>query len=657
MKSEVLLFFGLIGLLITSCIDEDPQLVNPPSKVERVFIRYINFSGDFQPKKLSYDQGTATNIVEYSRSSKASHPPVDSSHITVLNTNNQTEYKTHRLLKFSPNIYYSFVSLPGPLQEGNPKSTDTIYTITTSLAMPSYSTEAYLKLVNLYPDSVKTFSLMLGCPSSIPLFSGVRYLQQTSPTFVRVGTIAFSIVSYKDGIPEMIGTYSIATKERGQYAVILAKTKDGGIGVFTLDEFELNENALSPATIVFQKYTNFKSINLSSKQISVFHNSSELINNQPNENISPNKQIIACESQAKDTITIISDNQKKSEQIFSFEVLENYHIIVADSSNNLSSKSIIIPPSRVANYDNKALIRVVNLAWDYQNIDVSVGSRQDNSNPLGYSSGIALVRNLKYGNYSEPILINDGNLPISIFTSFEPSEMLDNSNSFVEKNKEYLLVITQDQKGTLTKYLIDNQLENVTLQTIPKTSFVQILNAITDVDLVNISINNDIENGKLYYANILATNLLLKDNYIHINSEKSSLTININPKVDYRYTLILCGTSSNLDYVILENKIEKINPLFAQIRFINTIKDFEQVNVVERIKDTLVIAILPYKEHTFYNNLDKIKRYTYYFFDAKTMKSFLNFSFEATLGRKYSLILVGGSKTPNKYATVILQEY
>jgi len=657
LKSKKILLFGIISLLLSSCIDEDPQLVDPPSKVDRIYVRYINFSGDFQPKKLAYDQGSATNNIEYAKTSKAEHPPVDSSHISILNSNNQTEYKTQRLLKFSPNIYYSYVSLPGPLKDGNPKPTDTIYTISSSLAMPAYSTDAYIKLVNFYPDSLKTFSLMLGCPSSVPLFSGVRYLQQTSPTFVRTGTIAFSVVSFKDGIPNIIGTYSLVAKERGQYAVVIAQTKDGGIGVFTLDEMDITENAFLPAPLINQKYTNLKSINLSSKDVTILHNNTVAIQNQSVENISPNKQLTACESQTKDTITIISDNQKKSEQIYSFEVLENYLVIFADSSNNYSSKSVIIPPARVTNYDNKALMRVVNLAWDFQDIDVSIGSRQDNSNPLGYSSGIALVKNLKYGKYSEPMLINDGNLPISIFTSFEPSEMLDNSNSVIEKNKEYLLVITQDIKGNLTKYLVDTQLENVNLKSIPKTSFVQILNAISDLDLVNISINNDIENGKLYYTNILATNLLFKNNKIQIKSEKSSLEIDINPKIDYRYTLILCGTSSNLDYILLENKIEKINPLFAQIRFVNTIQDLQQVKVVESIKDTSVIAILPYKEYTFYSNLDKIKRYTYYFFDGNTMKSFLNFNFEATLGRKYSLILVGGSKTKNKYASVLLQEY
>lgn len=658
MKNIILLFIGIISLFLSSCIEEDPQLVNPPSKADKIFIRYLNFSGDYQSKRLSYDNGITTNSVQYSKSSIAAHPPADSSHIAILNVSNQTEYKTYRLLKFSPNIYYSYVSLPGPLREGNPKPTDTIFTIASSLAMPNNTTDAYLKIVNLYPDSVKTFSLMLGCPSSLPLFSSVRYLQQTAPSFIRTGTIAFSIVSYKDGFPEIVGTYSIQTKERGQYAIVIGKNSNGTIGVYTLDELELSENALKQAEIINQKYTNLKSINLSNENVSVIHNNDYVVvENQVKNNISNNHQIVACESQTKDTISIFANNKIIGEFTYSFEVLENYLLVVADSSSKFASKSIIIPPSRVTNYQNKSLVRVLNLAWDYRNIDVSIGSRQDNSTSLGYSSGNAIVRNLEYGNYSEPILINDGNIPLSIFTSFEPSEMIDNSNSNISKNKEYLLVVTQDQTGKLLKYMIETELENTEIQNIPKTSFVQILNAISDADMVNISVNNEIINGKLYYTNVLATNLLFKDNNINIKSDKSSIDISIIPKNDYRYTLIVCGTTTNIDYVLLENKIEKVNPLFAQIRFINTIQDIPKISVVENIKDTSIIARLPYKEFTFYNNLDKIKRYTYYFFDDSTMKSFMNFNFENTLGKKYSLILAGGSKSKNKYSSILIQEY
>ncbi len=645
-------------IFLSSCIEEDPQLVNPPSKADKIFIRYINFSGDYQAKKMSYDNGISTNIVNYSKSTVAANPPADSSHISIININNQTEYKTSRLLKFSPNIYYSYVSLPGPLSQGNPKPTDTIFTITSSLAMPNNTTDAYIKLVNLYPDSLKTFSLMLGCPSSNPIFSGLRFMQQTSPSFVRTGLVAFSIVSFKDAIPEIIGTYALQTKERGQYAVVIGKNQSNGIGVYTLDELDLTTNSFKYAQIIDKKYTNFKSINVSNKEISVIHNNSNVISqNQPLEWISKNHQIVACESQSKDTITILSEDQVVSNLTYSFEVLENYLLVVADSGKKLASKSIILPPTRISNYNNKALIRVVNLAWDFQNIDVSIGSRQDKFSGLGYSSGNALVKNLEYGKYSEPILINEGSIPLSIFTSFEPSEMLDNSNSYVNKNKEYLLVVTQNQKGELLKYMIGTELEDTNLQSIEKTSFIQILNAVTDVDLVNISINNDIESGKLFYTNVLATNLLYRNNNVTVKSDKSEIGITINPKVEHRYTLILTGTSTNLDYVLLENKIEKSNPLFAQIRFINTIQDIQQISIVEKIKDTSVIAILPYKEYTFYNNLDKIKRYTYYFFDNQTMKSFLNFNFEATLGKKYSLIIAGGSKTKNKYSSILIQEY
>lgn len=655
---KINIYIAILAILsiLTGCIEEDPNLVNPPPKSDRVYIRFINLSGDRTPKKLGYDDNTSTNFVNYGKSSIAAHPPTDSSHLYIINANNQIEYKSNRIVKFSPNITYSYVSLPGPISSSNPKSTDTIFAISTSLAMPYNATESYLKLVNLYPDSTINFSLIIGCPGATPLFSGVRYLQQTPPQFVRTGKLAYTIIAIKNQIPQIVGTYSISTQERGQYAVVIAKNEDNSIGVFNLDELNLKSDAFSLADMIEQKYTNLRFINISANPITLIHNNKQILaDNQAPLTISNSKQIEACQTQSKDTLSLIENSKLIATELYSFEVLENYFVVAADSGN--AKKMLIVPPTYITNFENKSLIRVVNLAWDYPDIDVSIGSRASKDNTLGYTSGIAIVKNLKYGRISPAVLIEPGKLPLAIFTSFEPTEMVDNSNTFVEKNKEYLLLISQNQNGELTKFLVESSQTNLQLENLEKTSFVQILNAFNDVDDIEISINSDISNGKLFYSNVLSTNIPYADNTITIKTSYGTKNIMIYPKNNNRYVLILCGSAKDLDYVLLENNFERANPNFAKIRFINTINDIQLINVVENIKDTTVIAQLPYKEFTFYNDLDKVKRYTYYFFDNSTKKSILNFNLEVTMGKKYSLILAGGKNSKNKYSTILLQDY
>lgn len=651
-----IVFFTFLMLLISGCIEENPDLVNPPSKVEKIYVRMINFSGDYLPRKMLFDNGYYTENINFGASSVAFHPPADSSFLSIINTQNLTDYKTKRIVKFYPSINYSYIVLPSVAQDSVYSPADTMLALSSSIAMPQYSTDAYIKMVNIFQDSLSSFSLMIGCPNSTPIISGVRYMMQAQPVFVRTGIVPISVVRNKNSVSEVIGTFALETKVKGQYAIIVSKNTIGEVEVYTLDELNTQSDAFKLATKIEQRYTNIRVLNISNEDITLLKNSEPIVDNLTSNTISAINQVSACQSQAYDTLITFVGSNTTAQQSYSFEVLENYSIVVADSAYNKAVKSIIIPPARIINFEDKSAIRVVNLAWKYTNIDVSLGTRQDKSIELGYSSGSTLVRLLPYGKYSAPILVSEGELPLTLFTSFEPARLLENTISSVEKNKEYLLIIYQDENGNIKQTLVDNNEANKNVNPLETTSFVQILNALPDSEFSNISINQSIIDAKLYYSNIIATNLKFLENQIKVNSSGQNSTISVTPKINNRYTMILCGNNSEIENVLIENTNEEINPKFAQVRFVNASKDFESVSVVDRIADTSVIAQVPYKESTFYQDLDKLKKYTYYFFNSDK-KLVANFSLDVTLGKRYTIVFAGNSNNPSKYEVMLIQEY
>ncbi len=654
--SLVLVLFSLILITINGCIEENPDLVNPPSKVEKIYVRMINFSGDYLPRKMLFDNGFYSENINFGASSVAFHPPADSSFLSIINTQNTTDYKTKRIVKFYPNINYSYIVLPSVPQDSVYSPADTLLALSSSIAMPKYSTDAYIKLVNIFQDSLSSFSLMIGCPNSTPIISGVRYMIQSQPVFIRTGIVPISIVRNKNSVSEVIGTFALETKVQGQYAVIVSKNMNGEVEVYTLDELNIQSDAFKLATKIDQRYTNIRVINIANENVTMLKNSEPIVDNLSSNTISEFNQVSACESQSSDTLSVLVGSNTTSQQSYSFEVLENYSIIVADSADNKAVKSIIIPPARIIDYEGKAAIRVVNLAWKYTNIDVSLGTRQDKSSEIGYSSGSTLVRLLPYGKYSAPILVSEGELPLTLFTSFEPARLLDNTISSIEKNKEYLLIIYQDENGNINQTLVEDNEVNKNVNSLETTSFVQILNALPDSEFSNISINQSIIDAKLYYSNIIATNLKFLENQIKVNSSGQNSTISITPKTNNRYTMILCGNNPEIENVLIENKIEEINPKFAQVRFVNASKDFATISVVDRIADTSIIAQVPYKESTYYQDLDKLKKYTYYFFNSDK-KLVANFSLDVTLGKRYTIVFAGNSNNPSKYEVMLIQEY
>jgi len=649
---------SFITLMLSGCIEENPDLVNPPSNVETINIRFVNLASDFQSRDLLFDGGNPLSA-GYSQISGTVHPPADSSFLSISKSSIK-EFAFNRITKFSRNINFTYFALPSPKGDSAYKDVDTLIVLTTSLAMPSYSTQAYMKLFNAYPDSTVTFSLMVGCPNTPPLIAAVGYRQTSSPEFLRTGIVPISIIKHSIGGNELVGTYQTNLEVKGQYACVVLEKQDGSIGIFFLDEMNTTTTTFDKAQEINERFATIRTVNLSNSSLTAIKLPGDVIAQDFQSNYIGNySQISACSSNTVDSLIILDGNSTTTSLTSSLEVLRNYTLVIADSLSVIGKKAVLVPPSDEIIESGYSSIRVINLAANYPTIDLSISSKSNPLDSLGYSAGISLAKKLNYGTVSSSVQISSGNIPLALFTTFSPVQLLKTLNGYVEADKNYLIVISNDFSGNLRLNLIEDSQVNQPLQNLNETSFIQIINSIARTQKINLTIGDKIPAAKLHYANTIATNLETTQQQISVDVNGKQLNINFTPEIDKRYCLVLTGDIDNPDYLLIGNTLSEPNFSVAQRRFVNASNDLPSVWVVDDVSNEEIIpfANLIYKDYTFYDIMDKAKRYTYYFYNPDTKEEIVSFDIDVTLGKRYILIFAGTSKNKFGYSVMQIQEY
>jgi hypothetical protein len=657
MKKIITILLLTLSIAFVACIDENPNLVNPPSNVDKIYVRFVNLSGDFNSYYFTFNGANPTPTISFATTTDAMHPPLDSA-IIAAQSNGSIVFQFKRQIKFTRDINYSYIAIPSAQGDSIQKNVDTLIALTTSMSMPSYSTDAYISLMNAVPDSTYFFSLTMGCPNANPLISGINYRHVSQPSFISTGDVPISILQTHNGVTTVLGTYKVPIVSRGQYVAIVMKDKDGQIKLYILDELNLQNNAFFPAEIITSKQSFIRTINLSSDNISIIKDPSEVIAaNLASNSISNYQQTSACTSNVLDSLIIQSNNTYSTSYKYSFNVLSNYSLIVADSAGYKANNLVVVPPSPISNLNGQTSLRFVNLAWSLKVLDVAMSSRQNDSSASGYTAGISLAKQLPYGQISNLSILPAGEIPLSVFTSFVPYQLLSNTFINTQPNKDYVIVITNDAQGNLILSIVESSEQNSNINFLQSSSFVQVINAIARTGNINISIGNYFQNAQLYYGNTIATNIPFQNNTISYSYGNVSNTIPISPQPNNRYTVILCGDKDSPDYIILENPISVQNPNLADIRFVNCSNDFSSISVTDNITNNYVIAELNYKVTTSFYDLDKSKRYTYYFLNTANMKQINSFDFDITFGKRYTILFAGTNKNNFGYNIIMVQEY
>ena len=174
-----------------------------------------------------------------------------------------------------------------------------------------------------------------------------------------------------------------------------------------LDELNPTATNFSKAIEINERFSNIRMVNLSNTSLSAIKLPGDVIAQDIQANHIGNfTQITACSNNSVDSLIVLNGNTTTTLITSSLEVLRDYTLVVADSSSEIGKKAILVSPSDEIIENGYSSIKVINLASKYQTIDLSISSRSNLQDSLGYSAGISLAKALKYG--TVPVLINDG---------------------------------------------------------------------------------------------------------------------------------------------------------------------------------------------------------------------------------------------------------
>ena len=656
------MFYRLTGILFVflvlaaSCIEENPDLVNPPDRTGSIRFRFLNLGLDKKAKIFEVTEGKRTASIPWSAISATDNPPADTGFVRVFN-DNVLEFEQNLMVRFLRNTNYTYVGLSSHVCEDRTNcKIDTLIALRTTAAIPESNFETLLKFMNAFPDTNAKFSIRLGCPSGEMLFGPTDYKQYSiNPIVVRSGEFNFSVLKtvFEDGIQknDYLNLYTSQLAPRGQYVILAHADETGEVKISILDENDFSGNSLKTAEIVPLRTTEIRTINISSTQVSVeMKDDIEIDPNVPSLMVNEFKTIDACKSSALDSIDIISNGTIKTTISKSLEVLSRYSILVFDSANTQAGGSVLIEPLKL-NVDiaGRAVVRVVNTVHDIGGVNVSIGARKEANlinHPSGFSSGITLASRLNFAGLSNPVVVTPGPAPISVFTSSEPARLLFAANTILEPDKSYLIVVSHDAENNIKLAIIDEDDENKNIDYLKQGVFFQLVNAMSDNTSVRVSISSSstgtpiLEDAELHPTNSLATVIDDNSQTIYING----IPFQADATTIQRVIMIAGGTKDALEVIS-----DKFNPLkedenrISRLRFVNMTTDIPITMLKKSDKDEAFIQGVERVTFSSYQPPEtREQKPTFFFYDGEVPGYIARFSdVSISLGKSYCIIVYG----------------
>ena len=662
-QNKLYSFLILVGMLaICSCAKENEALVNPPLITETVQIRFLNLSGDETPKTLALERQTRYENIPFQFVSNAQNPPFDSVIIQVFAGNN-LEYAREQRQRFSRRTNCIFVALPSKSDKPEPKSVDTVFIIQTTILQPEDTNQCYIKFLNANPDARVTYSVKLGCPNGENVFKNSQitnftYCQASGTQEIYEGKRVISIIKNIAGSgdnpagTELVGIFELDLKRLGQYILIVNKYDD----VFFIDELVTASIALQPMQSIDERNAYVRVVNLSSESVTVAMSPGNVLASNLNTNsISQYNTISTCDATSLDKIILEHNGATTDSLYISFDVYKNYSIFAFDKMDAKASKIIAISPidDRMIKKPDSAIIRVVNGNYENSGLTVSLGAREsrDPNNKFGYSSGELLTVNLFEGEVSNAMYIQSGsNVPISVFTTTQPTKYLFSSNVAIEAGKEYVIAIDySDGEGRLVA--IEQGAESHSFSYALQSAFLQFANVVAGANQMTFSIPNLISDGRLAFNNTMTTFVPLGSNSITINGK----THNFTATRANRILLIASNTASNTDIFDIQSPNLGATAYNLKHRFINASFDtpFLQVNTDS---ETVINDNISYQSASAIREQWRERKYTFFFRNQTTDVELLRVGdLPLSFNKNYSIIFYGNKSSG--YGITHLQEY
>jgi len=641
-------------LLLGSCASENEYLVNPPPRYETVNVRLLNLAGDGQSRSIVLNGETEIENVPYGMVSAFVRPPADSVFLEVRRQGT-SELKPSNKVRFGRNMNYTFVVLPSADGAAHYRDVDTIITFSTSMVVAQSQKEAYLKLFNGYPDSTVSYSMMLGCPSGQAIASHVQYRRATSHSVVRSGELAISIVRHKHSGDELIGLFDLTLENFGQYAIVIIR-EGNAEKVLLLDEKQSTVQALREPATINNREAYLKTANFSSETVSLHLQSSGDVATVFPMFADGAKTIEACGTTAKDTLSVELNGATTAKLVVGIDVLQKYTAFVFDSSNTKAKKLVFAEPAYFTEeLKNRAVVRVVNGNYLQSGISVSAGAREianatGEDKSRGFRSGDNLASYLKFGEISQPKLLEAGTLPIAVFTATEPASLITTTRLWLEANKSYFIVVYSTQSGEQKISLVEEGASANPIVSESEGVFAQLINAITDADFVSFALPGVFSDARLNYSGALAT--ILSNGQTQLTISGKQYSFSASPEL--RGMLIAAGQKESPVLVsFVEHPVQAAADHYVR-RFVN-VSDVPKVDI-KIGDDVLIYPGLGFGERTPIERINKERKFSLTFVNSETGKQIVRIDdLFLTYNKTYTIIFAGSSK--KGYSAIIQQEY
>lgn len=661
-RTSKLFSLFLIALLF-SCAEENPDLVNPPPQYETINIRFINLAkedGQIQLTINEFDQNTAA---AYSFCTSSENPPADSGYVGIKVDGNQVLKEEERAF-FIRLTNYTFVALPSNPKDSVQNEIDTVVKLANIPGKNVTGDYCIVKFLNAFPDSSSKFTLTLGCQNGEQLFSNVDYMKiPSSNDKVPIGNTAVTLVQRENSTDNVIGLFELNLVRNEQYTLIVYKKDDGEPGLMFIDDKDLTVDAQILPPIIPEKVTYIRSINYHSEPIDFVKNGTEIIaQGLAAESIGNYVEVGACQSLDQDLLQTVIDGDTVHSLYTSLEVLSDYSAFTFDIGIPDTAITVLAPPIKLD--PDYSTIRVIHAATQLSELTVSLAARnkfemnEDSTEMIidGYQSGTYLTTDISFSEISAPVRIQEGWGPITIFTNTSPIDLIHMGVTEFVKNKEYILVITNDDQGNPLLSVIADGDENKAINYIDEGVFAQFVHLVPGELELEYRIPPIVESGRLYYTGGLATVLPVGNHTIYANG----VPLDIEAIQGERIFVIAAGEKDNIELIYNNYPPIESGLIENKRRFVNASNEVQLLNVkFDSTAESYVSEDIPYRNtsSTASDTLDR--KISMYFFDVSQNKFLFRIDPPAFVKGKGYTIIAGGKEAAEfwGYTSVILQEY
>ncbi|MCC6845481.1 MAG: DUF4397 domain-containing protein [Bacteroidetes bacterium] len=644
--------------VFAGCANENPDLVNPPPGLDSIYVRFINFASDRTPRSLSLENAASTAAIGYGQASAIIESPEDSARLIVKN-GQITELTTPVRFRFTRSSFHTVIAVPSSNNASVSRPFDTIIVLNT-LAVPLSAsvTDASVRICNISPDTAHTYSVKLGCQNGTEIARDGGFRSISAYRDIPSGKTGITLMrnSVSGAEPEVVGLFEATFTPRSSYTFIVYDESSGKSGLLMLDDRNGTTSALYALPPVAARIAEIQTYNFSRRKLTALKISSgageTIADGLPPLGIGEVKQVSACGSLTADQIIALTNSGDTAGRGYlSVEVLRKYAAFWFDIPASTGFVPVIVGKTDVSSADS-AIITVVNGAFSQSAITVSLGARTNAARKAGYSSGEILCSRLGAGSASSPAMLSPGELPVTVFSTSLPAQMLSAATAQVQAGKQYYLILRDNAAvtGGIEAALVESTVANAQAEILERSGFVQAINA-SDND-ITVGFDRVLSGVRILQAGAVATILPSGTRIL----SAGSTTANIPAGSDSNIMAVVAGQAQNTDIFTISSPVGASRPGFLRRRYVNAAADITGMTVVFDSASAPPLAEnIAYRSSFDEPSINYERRISVYFLESATKRPLD--SMQNTLmplGRNYSLILTGNA---GKYRVVMQQEF